>query len=105
MGYTIWPDGPAGEAVEAIYRERGRQEELKAQGRFAYTCADPEMTHPERLAVLGEEFGEACHEVNEGIGAGRAVNTKKLRKELIQVAAVCVGWIEALDADIAKHEP
>ena len=97
MGYTIWPDGRAGEAVEAVYQERGRQEELKHKGKFAYTCADPEMTHPERLAVLGEEFGEVCHEVNEGIGVGREVNVAKLRKELIQVAAVAVAWAEAVD--------
>jgi NTP pyrophosphatase (non-canonical NTP hydrolase) len=100
MGYTIWPDGPAGEGVEAIYKERFRQEELKAKGKFAYTCADLEMTHPERLTVLGEEFGEVCHEVNEGIGEGRSVDKAKLRKELIQVAAVALGWIERLDADI-----
>lgn len=107
MGYTIWPDGPAGEGVEAIYHERLRQDELKHQGKFAYTCADPEMTHPERLTVLGEEFGEVCHEVNEGIGEGRQLNKEKLRKELIQVAAVSLAWVERLDADIyeAKKTP
>ena len=96
MGYTIWPDGPAGEIVEEIYRERGRQNELKRAGKFAYTCADKEMLQPERLAVLAEEFGEVAHEVNEGIG-GRKVDIAKLRKELIQVGAVCVAWVEALD--------
>lgn len=87
----------AGKILEHIHLERRRQDELKAQGRFAYTCADSEMSNPERLTVLGEEFGEVCHEVNEGIGSGRAVNILKLRKELIQTAAVCMAWVEALD--------
>jgi NTP pyrophosphatase (non-canonical NTP hydrolase) len=72
---------------------------LKAQGRFAFTCADKEMSHPERLTVLGEEFGEVCHEVNEGIGEGRKVAREKLKKELVQVGAVCVAWLEALEAE------
>lgn len=101
MGYTIWPDGPAGEAVEAVYHERGRQEDLKSQGKFPYTCADPELTHPERLTILGEEFGEVCHEVNEAIG-DKPIDMAKLRKELVQVAAVCVAWVERLDKDIYK---
>ncbi len=88
----------AGAILQAINLERNRQDELKAQGRFAYTCADPQMSNPERLTVLGEEFGEVCHEVNEGIGSGRTVNVPKLRKELIQTAAVCMAWVEALDA-------
>lgn len=83
-----------------IHRERLRQDQLKAEGRFAYTCADPEMTHSERLTVLGEEFGETCHEVNEGIGANRKVNLMKLRKELIQVAAVAMAWIESVEREI-----
>jgi NTP pyrophosphatase (non-canonical NTP hydrolase) len=87
----------AGRILEAIYMERERQEKLKAEGRFAFTCADSEMSNPERLTVLGEEFGEVCHEVNEGIGEGRKVDKTKLRKELVQVAAVCMAWIEAID--------
>lgn len=83
--------------LRSVWEERQRQEELKARGKFAYTCADSEMSNPERLSVLGEEFGEVCHEVNEAIGPGRMLNREQLRKELIQVAAVCVAWVEALD--------
>ena len=43
-------------------------------------------------AILAEEFGEAAKEVLE-TGAMNG----KLRYELIQCAAVCVAWIEALD--------
>lgn len=40
--------------------------------------------------ILGEEFGEACQDALEANPVG-------LREELIQVAAVAVAWIEALD--------
>lgn len=47
-------------------------------------------------AVLVEEVGEALNEVAPR-GAGVIANRKDLRKELIQVAAVCVAIIEAMD--------
>lgn len=86
-------------AADDIVAERHRQDDLKLAGRFAYTCADPELTHAERLTVLGEEFGEVCHEVNEAIGGHAKLRRDKLRKELVQVAAVAVAWIEAIDAE------
>lgn len=47
--------------------------------------------------ILGEEYGEVCKEVLElGIYNG------KLRKELIEVAAVAVAWIEAIDGNISS---
>jgi len=84
-------------ALADVSNERYRQERLKYDGRFTYTCADSEMTDPERLAVLVEEVGEAGHEVNEGIGDHAKLDRAKLRKELVQVAAVAVAWIEELD--------
>lgn len=86
-------------ALISIETERQRQSLLKAGGRFKFTCADLEMTNPERLAVLAEEFGEAAHEVNETIGGHAALNRANLRKELVQVAAVACAWIEALDKE------
>ena len=52
------------------------------------------MSSAEKLTVLAEEFGEVAHEVNEGIGEGREVNIDKLRKELVQTAAVASAWVE-----------
>ena len=47
--------------------------------------------HPERwLAILGEEFGEACE-------AWLRPDPSQYRKELIQVAAVAIAAIESLD--------
>lgn len=83
-------------ALEAVKVERDKQEELKKKGKFAYTCADKEMNDFEALAVLAEEFGEVAHEVNEGIGDGRKINKQKLKKELVQTAAVCIAWLEKL---------
>jgi NTP pyrophosphatase (non-canonical NTP hydrolase) len=81
--------------LEAIDTERKRQEMLRAEGRFTYTCASPEMSNAERLTVLAEEYGEIAHEVNEGIGEGKEINLLALRKELVQTAAVAVSWIES----------
>lgn len=105
---------PAPSPIEGIFtliaNERSRQNELKAAGRFAYTCADNELSDADRDTILTEEVGEVSdealslllskckgrvsHEVNEGIGPGRTVNREALRKELIQVAAVVVAWLE-----------
>lgn len=75
-----------------IAGERERQERLKRLGEFRATCADAEMTHDERMVVLVEEVGEIARAVLERSGAD-------LRDELIQVAAVAVAWVEALDAE------
>jgi hypothetical protein len=40
--------------------------------------------------ILGEEHGEVAKDVLERNGGG-------LREELVQVAAVAVAWLEALD--------
>jgi hypothetical protein len=57
-----------------VYAERVRQEQLKAEGRFPHTCADLEMDNGTRLAVLGEEFGEVCRELQPG---GSVENLRK----------------------------
>ncbi len=86
-----------------IARERHRQNELKMAGKFAYTCADPQICDAERYAVLGEEYGEVGREICETIGrkvfteAGERDYLKRLRAELIQVAAVAVAWVESID--------
>lgn len=81
-------------AVDAIVEERHRQNKLKADGKFAYTCADVivgehRITSADKLAILAEEFGEVARAVCEG-------DRVNLREELTQVAAVCLAWLEAL---------
>jgi hypothetical protein len=89
----------------AIVLERQRQESLKKDGHFKYTCADPQMSTTDKVAVLGEEFGEVCKAALEfdGLVHSNMSNTspwkdEPLRKELIQVCAVAVAWLEGLDA-------
>src|SRR5262245_53360960 len=90
-------------ALASVTAERLRQEERKRQGRFKYTCADAEMNHYERFAVLGEEVGEVAREVLTNAGKRLARDTNgtdaALYKELAQVAAVAVAWMESLLID------
>ena len=77
----------------AILTERYRQNELKAAGKIMATCADP-IDETVKLAALTEEVGEAARAVMaRGGWSGEADN---LREELVQVAAICVAWLEAL---------
>lgn len=80
--------------------ERHRQNRLKAQGKFKYTNADPEMRPFEKLAVVAEEFGEVARGVLNCEGHSTDYtdpDRAKLRKELIELCAVSVAWIEDID--------
>jgi hypothetical protein len=87
-----------------VIRERFRQEDLKVEGKFRWTCADVRdpngvvICNPDRLTVLAEEFGEVSHVVCDEMTHGSLPDDEdKLRTELIQVAAVAVAWVEAID--------
>lgn len=89
---------PRGRLIcDEILDERARQERLKAEGKFTHTAADPELLDGYRLTALVEEVGEAAEAVLERNGFIGKPKGTDLRKELIQVAAVAVAWIEALD--------
>jgi hypothetical protein len=137
-GYVPSKEVPSLEPVVGIAHvlvdvqlERLRQEKLKADGKFKWTCADNHWTHngaariislDRKLSVLSEEFGEVSNEVVEyGITEDKyaeeglnfpphrvAYYFNRIRKELIQVAAVAVAWCEAIDKsgklDVRTHE-
>ena len=86
-----------GVVLHDISRERDRQERLREAGKFPATCADPTRSDAEKLPVLIEEVGEAARAMCEAGGA-TDVQSAGLRDELVQVAAVAVAWIEAIDA-------
>lgn len=91
--------------IDNVYLERIRQEKLKLQGKFYWTCADlynnnKPITTAEKLSVLAEEFGEVARLVTETVIDSNRYNPKELMKELIQVAAVAVAWCEAIDKEI-----
>lgn len=93
-----------------IAEERVHQERIGAMKRAAgidwRSCADPDMAggDPMRYLVLGEEVGEVARALLERgfvpkhlVGEIDAIGDPDLRAELIQVAAVAVAWVEAID--------
>jgi hypothetical protein len=56
-----------------------------------------QVSDDRRLAILTEKVGEVARELNDTEIAGRAVDRDKLVKELIQSAAMCASWVEALE--------
>lgn len=107
--------------IREVTDERRRQEKLKAEGKFDYSCSDPELSDPQKLAILAEEFGEAAKEVTEMVISDtknwpaecpemvlthqeRVRKRRKalLRKELIEVAAVAVAWVECLTRELEE---
>lgn len=82
--------------LREVANERYRQEKLRLEGRFAHTCADLNVSEGYKLGVLMEEVGEVARAMMEKMGLIGDVHNKDLRKELIQVAAVAVAWVESL---------
>jgi hypothetical protein len=105
-------------AIEEVLRdvglERVRQEDLRQSGKFLWTCAAEGVPLDRKMSVLSEEVGEVAKEVVDvGIARDKYEREKmafprhrevalllRIRKELVQVAAVCVAWIEAIDAEL-----
>lgn len=117
---TILAGDRIGGVLFDIQKERERQKQLLADGKFPFDCDDADALDVEKLAVLAEEFGEVSREVNEIMQyrIRRAEGScptnadtdyiikerkRKLRAELIQVATVCVSWCEGLDAQEERN--
>lgn len=85
--------------LDEVQRERERQEakcrQMRAQGEPWRSAGDPLNTDDRRLAILGEEFGEVAREVCDA--HVRPIDRNRLRAELVQLAAVAVAWVEAID--------
>jgi hypothetical protein len=81
----------------AIVKERERQEALKASGKFKHTNADLTFSSGDKIKVIGEEFGEVCcASLNVEALSHDGLERSDLKKELIQLAAVTVAWLECL---------
>lgn len=72
-----------------IMHERLRQEQLKAEGRFDFTCAD-NIADGDKLVILTEEIGEVARAIHQN------QPTEELYDELIQNAAISLAWAESL---------
>lgn len=95
---TQWDydNGHTNSVLSEVSAERERQEKLKGV-KFDHSCADTDWHDTRKLTVLAEEFGEVAHIVCDSIDPDNPINYHKLKEELIQTAAVCVAWIEALE--------
>lgn len=85
-------------ALQEVKLERERQLRLKQEGRFDYTPSDDGITDFERYGMIGEEFGEVARNclARAGIVRDGDRTDQALRKELCQVAALSVAWMERL---------
>lgn len=88
-----------GPRMTLVYREV-RDERERAHSKHGATSMesfdDDDMN---RLAILVEEVGEVAKEFNEARHDDRPVDLAKLRKELIQTAAMALAWADAIPAD------
>lgn len=88
--------GPHQRALDLVTAERARQDD--AHG--TQTCASHALNDLEKLSILVEEVGELAQAMNDhrwpttdsAIYPERA---KRIRDELVHVAAVSVAWIES----------
>lgn len=84
MGYTIFPDGIYGEAVEEVYREV-----MRAKSMFKENFNNQH----EGYAVILEELDELWEEVKKN---QKVYDIPAQRKEAIQCAAMCIRFIAEL---------
>jgi hypothetical protein len=86
------------ETLLVVAHERERQHRLKAEGRFKYTPSDDGLTDWQRLGTILEEVGEVGRNLlaRDGLVTDGDASDAALAKELSQVAALCVAWMERL---------
>lgn len=81
--------------LTAIYAEVAA-ERLRAHAKHGDTSMESfPVDDLNRYTILVEEIGEVGKEFNEARHDGRSVDLARLRKELIQSAAMCVAWADA----------
>lgn len=100
--------GAREDVFSLIHQERDRQVALFVEGRISFECSSVVAEPRRKLRVLIEEVGEVAEAIDEwerwnaspraGVQQQRA--QKHLVTELIQVAAVCVAWLESLEAKV-----
>ena len=89
--------GEVAPGFASIYRTLGEvaQERHRQEARWG------EQNHGDERwqGILGEEMGEVCKATNETWADEKfsLEHEHQLRTELIQVAAVAVAWVEAID--------
>jgi hypothetical protein len=62
-----------------------------------HTALNPAMPGLGKLAILAEEVGEVAHELTYDVAGDQGQKRVRLERELLQVAAVALTWIESLN--------
>lgn len=85
-------------AMALIATERRRQHRLKKEGRFKYTPSDDELNDWQRYGMISEEMGEVARNLlaRDDLVSDGDKSNDELLKELSQVAALTLAWIERL---------
>jgi NTP pyrophosphatase (non-canonical NTP hydrolase) len=84
--------------------EQLRSERIRAHEKHRdHSMESWPVLSPERYLVLAEEVGEVAKEFNDAKVEGRPIDADALRKELVQVAAMAVAWVAALDGGSPIH--
>lgn len=100
-GPAATANGPTTRILELIAEERARQNTLVDAGKIPWNCANSMVSLSDKHAVFTEEVLEAAREFTAHACANLAVERheirRKLRAELIQVAAVTVAILESLE--------
>jgi hypothetical protein len=95
-------------ALNEIETERCRQLLLQSAGKFKYTLSDRDVDPFVALGAIMEELGEASTVclVRAGLATDDVdTSDKNLRRELSQIAALALAWMEKLyDAEM-EHGP
>jgi hypothetical protein len=71
-----------------------------------HTALNPDMSDLEKLAILTEEVGEVAHELTydaHGVADDWGERRVRLERELLQVAAVALTWIESLNTPVDPY--
>lgn len=90
--------------VPRVWAERVRQVRLKEAGRFPFTLDQPNLGQSQRFTKLVGEVGEVGTAIEwvEGtvydVPAYVENRVDELKKELTQVAALAIAWLEGLES-------
>lgn len=95
--------GTRADVITLIHQERDRQNALVAEGDIPWNCSTIKVNPASKLCVLVEEIGEVAEAVLMLHDGFTVMRREHLVTELVQVAAVCVGWMEALEAPAKKE--
>ncbi len=86
-----------GEVIVKVHIERERQLSLLKKGKLHFCCSSSVVDPARKFRVLTEEIGEVAQEIDHFEKLPTDFYRSRLFVELIQVAAVAVGWLESLE--------